>query len=234
MADPTFLPRYSQELITFHKRWMSTRGKNFFCRTLYRKSIEDFSGAFDHIAQVKTSSKFLSDTREIFKQQIMVSNAASAFYLLFFNVAQTEQYIRDNQIQVSPLNIKRNPYLYSDTELINPQKLAMYELQYSTVTKPVITVFHPYIFAELVIDGNHRIQQADRKGIEHVPAYRLSPNDLYRVIQGDQLGHALYVLHHNLSINPLYFSRYYHSLTAPKTTTPVLPERISQVLEKLP
>lgn len=107
--------------------------------------------------------------------------------IFVFNITKMSDYIRDNGIRCVEVTVKdfsRGSSKFKEEHL------------------PKVDVTKPVIVAEIspgrynVIDGNHRMEQARRMGLEKIPAYRISPEQHLQFLTTEK-GYLAYIEYWN-------------------------------------
>jgi|GEM_PF-3669596 len=183
----------------YHKKSVLQLRSNFLLRLLKNDLISDFDRSFDRILSSKPGISFFGD--QIYIQRIDFSSGAS--YFMNFNVRKAELFITEQGIELQKLPIDL-PLIYSDAEKLDARKLKLFS---GTIQKidPIITVYHHCINRLIVIDGNHRLELAKSRRNESIPAYCLSADGLFQVLD-DDLSRLLFIYHNNLcALNKVLF-----------------------------
>lgn len=202
MDDLRLDSAYSPKLEEYHTRFIEKLRGNFLYSILFRKKIQNFVTAFEHIKKIPVQDDPCSDSEErtsqIYKQIIYIDIPNDIYYRLKFDIPFIEGIIKEYNVKSSSLFLNQK-WLHYDPDHISKPKLLFYLSQFSTVDKPIITIYHPYIGYELVIDGNHRLEQAKIRKMESIPAFRL-PATAFNFILNDNISAALFALHHNMVV----------------------------------
>jgi hypothetical protein len=137
--------------------------------------------------KLKTNKKFMpctiEDEDELYPNGIFV-----------FNITKMAEYIECNSIPCEEVMIKD----------FNKPTTKFEEDYLSTVdvTKPIIVAeISPGRYN--VIDGNHRMEQARRIGLEKIPAYQISPDQHLQFLTTEQ-GYLAYVEYWNSKLKELH------------------------------
>ncbi|MFM7431391.1 MAG: hypothetical protein ACKO1F_16040 [Flammeovirgaceae bacterium] len=200
---------YSPKLEAYHLSFIKNLKGNFLHSLFFRKKIQNFKKAFDHIKKIPVQDSRLTPDSEIYKQIIYIDIANDIYYRLKFDIPFIEGIIKKYGFKVRQLLLNEER-LHYDPNHINSLLLHVYLNQFPTVDKPIITIYHPYIGYELVIDGNKRFEQARIRKMESIPAFRL-PSTAFNHILNDQVSSALFALHHNFTMlrNPFRLGKHY-------------------------
>lgn len=113
--------------------------------------------------------------------------------IFVFNITKMAEYIRNNSIPCEEVLVKE---FSRGSSKFKGEHLATVD-----VTKPVIVAeISPGRFN--VIDGNHRMEQARRIGIETLPAYKISPDQHLQFLTTEQ-GYLAYIEYWNSKLKEL-------------------------------
>ena len=113
--------------------------------------------------------------------------------IFVFNITKMAEYIRDNNITCEEVLVKDFGRGFS--------KFEEDYLGTVDVTKPVIVAeISPGRYN--VIDGNHRMEQARRLGLETLPAYKISP-ELHLQFLTTEQGYLAYIEYWNSKLKEL-------------------------------
>ncbi|MBC7946289.1 MAG: ParB N-terminal domain-containing protein [Chitinophagaceae bacterium] len=113
--------------------------------------------------------------------------------IFIFNITKMAEYIRNNNITCEEVLVKefsRGSSKFKESHLAT------------------VDVTRPIIVAEIspgrynVIDGNHRMEQARRIGIETLPAYKISPDQHLQFLTTEQ-GYLAYIEYWNSKLKEL-------------------------------
>lgn len=113
--------------------------------------------------------------------------------IFVFNITKMAEYIRNNNITCEEVLVKdfsRGSSKFKESHLAT------------------VDVTRPIIVAEIspgrynVIDGNHRMEQARRLGIEKLPAYKISPDQHLQFLTTEQ-GYLAYIEYWNSKLKEL-------------------------------
>jgi hypothetical protein len=113
--------------------------------------------------------------------------------IFVFNITKMIEYIRSSSLPCEEVMVKD----------FNKPTTKFEEDYLSTVdvTKPIIVAeISPGRYN--VIDGNHRMEQARRMGMEKIPAYRISPDQHLQFLTTEQ-GYLAYVEYWNSKLKEL-------------------------------
>lgn len=114
--------------------------------------------------------------------------------IFVFNITKMVEYIRNNNITCEEVLVKE---FSRGSSKFKEEHLATVD-----VTKPVIVAeISPGRYS--VIDGNHRMEQARRMGIEKLPAYKISPDQHLQFLSTEQ-GYMAYIEYWNSKLKELY------------------------------
>lgn len=113
--------------------------------------------------------------------------------IFIFNITKMAEYIRNNNITCEEVLVKefsRGSSKFKESHLATVD-----------VTKPIIVAeISPGRYN--VIDGNHRMEQARRLGIEKLPAYKISPDQHLQFLTTEQ-GYLAYIEYWNSKLKEL-------------------------------
>lgn len=113
--------------------------------------------------------------------------------IFVFNITKMAEYIRNNNITCEEV-------------LVNEFSRGSSKFKESHLA--TVDVTRPIIVAEIspgrynVIDGNHRMEQARRMGIENLPAYKISPDQHLQFLTTEQ-GYLAYIEYWNSKLKEL-------------------------------
>ena len=113
--------------------------------------------------------------------------------IFVFNITKMAEYIRKNNIPCEEVLVKEFSIGFS--------KFKESHLATIDVTRPIIVAeISPGRYN--VIDGNHRMEQARRIGIETLPAYKISPDQHLQFLTTEQ-GYLAYIEYWNSKLKEL-------------------------------
>lgn len=113
--------------------------------------------------------------------------------IFVFNITKMAEYIRNNSIPCEEILVKD---FSRGSSKFKEEHLATVD-----VTKPIIVAeISPGRYN--VIDGNHRMEQARRIGIETLPAYKISPDQHLQFLTTEQ-GYLAYIEYWNSKLKEL-------------------------------
>lgn len=113
--------------------------------------------------------------------------------IFVFNITKMADYIRANAFPCEEVQVKD---FHQNSSRFNEDHLPTVDL-----TKPIIVAeISPGRFS--VIDGNHRMEQARRLGLEKLPAYRISPEQHIQFLTTEQ-GYMAYIEYWNDKLKDL-------------------------------
>ncbi len=113
--------------------------------------------------------------------------------IFVFNITKMAEYIRNNSITCEDVLVKdfsRGSSKFKESHLA------------------IVDVTKPVILAEIspgrynVIDGNHRMEQARRLGIEKLPAYKIIPEQHLQFLTTEQ-GYLAYIEYWNSKLKEI-------------------------------
>lgn len=111
--------------------------------------------------------------------------------IFVFNITKMAEYIRNNNITCEEVLVKEFSRGFS---------------KFKEDYLATVDIKRPIIVAEIspgrynVIDGNHRMEQARRMGIEKLPAYKISPEHHLQFLTTEQ-GYLAYIEYWNSKLN---------------------------------
>ena len=113
--------------------------------------------------------------------------------IFVFNITKMAEYLRNNNITCEEVLVKEFSRGFS--------KFKEDYLATVDVTRPIIVAeISPGRYN--VIDGNHRMEQARRMGIETLPAYKISPDQHLQFLTTEQ-GYLAYIEYWNSKLKEL-------------------------------
>ncbi len=113
--------------------------------------------------------------------------------IFVFNITKMAEYLRNNTITCEEVLVKEFSRGFS--------KFKEDHLATVDVTRPIIVAeISPGRYN--VIDGNHRMEQARRMGIETLPAYKISPEQHMQFLTTEQ-GYLAYIEYWNSKLKEL-------------------------------
>ena len=130
----------------------------------------------------------------IFRQDI-TTGVGNEQYEVQWNINEVKAYIQKNNIPSQKFHIGN---VYSDRNNLDFRKVEQYESSIEEI-KDIFVVYYAPISTFLVIDGNHRIEVAKRRGQKIVKGYGLSPF-AHHQLMSTELSKSLYTFHHNLIV----------------------------------
>lgn len=113
--------------------------------------------------------------------------------IFVFNITKMAEYLRHNNITCEEVLVKEFSRGFS--------KFKENYLATVDVTRPIIVAeISPGRYN--VLDGNHRMEQARRMGIEKLPAYKISPDQHMQFLTTEQ-GYLAYIEYWNSKLKEL-------------------------------
>lgn len=173
--------------------------KEFYFSIFEKKKLFKFfpnlkNELLEQYNQILKNSNELKDI-DIFQEyfQTISTGIKDDFYKVSWSISKIKKFISENNFSSKDFNLNE---IFSDDNSLNETKSHSYKNTNEINFKPIFISYYQPIETYIVVDGNHRVNEIKRRGIQKISGFGLSPYCNEFVM--NNFSFNLYKFHHNL------------------------------------